>query len=208
MKLVPLTISYMEQIRQWRNECLESLRTPFPLTQEMQIKFYHDVICNRNANSRYWAIVLEEETTHGKFNLETSKFIPVRYNNLIGMCGIENIEWENRIGEISLILDPKLHNKGYGKEALKLLLDKGFNFLNLDNIYGECYYCNNAIHFWLKMTGKFKGQNAVLSNKKYWEGKYWDSLYFNFNKEKYIISKQPRFTTASETFQCDKKESI
>ena len=40
-----LTIKDIEKIRTWRNIQIESLRTPFFLTQEMQKKFYDDQVC-------------------------------------------------------------------------------------------------------------------------------------------------------------------
>jgi RimJ/RimL family protein N-acetyltransferase len=156
----------MEQVRQWRNECLCALRTPFPLTEEMQQDFYKNVVCNRNANSRYWGIV--------------------EANILVGVSGIENIEWINSRGEISIIINPEHHGAGIGSYAFKMLLDKGFNELNLDNIWGECYSCNPATAFWKKQIVKYNGRSFLMPNAKFWNGKYYESLYFNFNREDFI----------------------
>ena len=169
----------VEKARQWRNEVLETLRTPFPLTKEMQEDFYHNVICNRQAPSRFWAVqrVWDEKHLAGKTE---AKF------QTVGLVGLVGIEWENRLAEISMMINPSEKGKGYGTKALGLLLAKGFRELNLENIYGECYTCNPAICFWKKMIARYSilSYSTTLPNRKFWDGKYWDGLYFNFERGK------------------------
>jgi RimJ/RimL family protein N-acetyltransferase len=155
----------MQFVLEWRNKYPEALRTPFNLTLEQQNKFYDDVICNRNANARFWAIEVGSK--------------------LIGMCGLEGIQWENSLAEISIILDPEYQGQGYGRQAIKLLLEKGFLQMNLENIYGECYVCNPAYNFWEKLIEEFCGTKTKLPSRKYWNGIYYDALYFNFNKSNF-----------------------
>ena len=46
-----------------------------------------------------------------------------------------NINYQNRIGTVGIFIgDESNRNNGYGAETLKLLLDYGFNYLNLNNI--------------------------------------------------------------------------
>jgi len=187
MKLTALTLSDLKQVRLWRNESLVSLRTSFPLTQEMQADFYANVVCNRSANARYWAIWGDVKIPYMQKTIlpdGTKEFYPSEANQccLIGMCGLENISWENRNAEISIIIDPDMTEKGYGAQAVDMLLEQGFNHLNLENIFGECYYCNPALLFWRKISEKYKAEEARLPYRKYWNGKYYDSLYFNINK--------------------------
>lgn len=186
MKLKELSLNDCEQVRQWRNENLAMLRTPFMLTGEMQAEFYHNVICNRNANARYWAVVDDENQTINK--LSNGLPAPEQNTKLIGMIGLENISWENRNAEVSIILNPDYQRKGYGTQAVDLLLNQGFDYLNLENIYAECYTCNPALSFWHKMTSKYidkyNPKTAWLAKRKYWQGKYFDSLYINFEKER------------------------
>lgn len=171
MKLETLTIEQCEMARRWRNECLEALRTPYPLTEGMQVDFYGDVICNRNSPHRYWAIMDDKKP----FNAVFDRFV--------GMVGLTFIEWENRLGRISLIIDPQQRNKGLGEKAVDLVLDKAFNYLNLKTICGECYGCNPAKDFWGKVVAKYGNRTTVLPNRKYWNGKYYDSLHFSIDKE-------------------------
>lgn len=170
-------------VKEWRNETMNALRTPMMLTEEQQGKFYFDVVCDRDAKARYWGIWEEVDGV-----LKTIFGTPVekiKENGLIGMAGIENIEWENKRGEISLIIDPDRRGTGYGDDALAMLLDKGFNELNLENIWGVCYECNPATEFWMRQINKYNGKHVLFPNMKFCDGKYWRGLYFNFERSNY-----------------------
>jgi len=183
MKLDALNRTQCEQVRLWRNEIPETLRTPFLLTKEMQEDFYENV-CKRESSDRYWAIIRTIDD-------EIKEVVPE--TGFIGMGGIENIQWENRLGEISLIIDPTQTGNGLGKEAVDLLLDQAFNYLNLQTVWGECYCCNPAWEFWQKITERYKGRYYTgdnpptrwthLPNRKFWKGEYYDSLYFSIDRD-------------------------
>ena len=132
------------------------------LTEDMQYDFY-ERCSDRNSPHRYFAIM----GNGYKF---------------IGMGGITYIQWENRIGEITLIIDPKVRKDGLGEKAVDLLLDYAFNHLNLHTVFGEVYTCNEAANFWLEITRKYKGQSRRLPDRKYWKREYWDSCYFSVNE--------------------------
>ena len=169
MKLKPLTREDCERARQWRNECLETLRTPYELTEKMQSGFYDSVICNRGSCHRYWGIY-----TTGP------------HGHLVGMCGITDIEWENSIGEISLIIDPKEARNGYGTKAVVAVLDRAFNRMGLKTVYGEVNGCNtNGIGFWKKIAQRYDGYTTTLPSRKFYYGTYHDSLYFSIDKERF-----------------------
>lgn len=157
------TLEDVEEVRIWRNNILYSLRTPFMLSKEMQQDYYKNVICNRVSNSRFWSAKKD--------------------NILIVFIGLVNIERENSLGEISIIINPNYRQKGYGKQAIRLLLHEGFMNMNLTNIYGECYECNPAINFWQQICKEYNAYTTILPQRKYWNGEYWDSLYFNINKK-------------------------
>ena len=178
MKLKPLSLSDMEPIRNWRNEQLPMLRTSFPLTQPQQLSFYSNTICNRNANARYWGI-------HDGHYLEENLTTIQRKTNLIGMAGIENIQWENRLGEISLLIKPHGMDK-YGEDALTLILHEGFMNMNLDNIFTEVYGCSPYLKFWSDQLPKYKTRTIAIPNRKYHNGEYWDGHYINFNKGDFL----------------------
>ena len=165
MELKCLSMFDMGKIRWWRSRQMQMLRTSFPLTQEMQEDFYENVICNRNSNSRFWGLWNKDK--------------------IIGMCGIENIQWENRFGEISLLLNHGMITDENLQKSLKLILHEGFNKLNLENIFTEVYECSHMHMLWIESANKHNAKLVVLPNRKYWNGKYYDSEYINFNKERY-----------------------
>lgn len=165
MYLTSLTKEQCEQVRIWRNDDISMLRTPFFLTKEMQETFYNNVICNRNSEHRYYAIVTDDR------------------KDFIGMGGLTNISLENRSAEISLIINPEYRLKGYGIKSVILLLEEGFKRINLDNIYGECYTCSQALRFWEKVILRLDAFKTVLPKRKYYDGKYFNALYFNFEKD-------------------------
>lgn len=168
MNLRVPTLKDCQEVRLWRNQCLETLRTPYPLTVEMQEEFYRDVICNRNSQHRYWCFWHE--------------------GMLVGFGDLTYIEWENHQAEISLIIDPELRGKGYGEEAVKLILDLAFNYLNLELVYGECYLSSeklSSIKFWKKITEHYGGQQKYIRKGKYWHGQHYDTIYFDINKDEF-----------------------
>lgn len=182
MKLQPLTLQDCETVRRWRNDALGTLRTPYVLTQEMQVNFYDNVICNPESEHRYWGIY--ETLPPIKVNiLPDDKTIELPLHEaIIGMGGMTYIMWENSIAEISLIINPEQRKKGYGSKAVHLLLDDAFNRLNLKTVFGECYIIDGNEYFWKKQNPHY---STILPNRKFWAGKYWDSFYFSFDRDKW-----------------------
>jgi RimJ/RimL family protein N-acetyltransferase len=158
-----------EQVRLWRNDCLQALRTPYPLTEEQQEEFYQKVVCNRNANSLYRGVTTEINGDGDTIDM------------LIGLVGLENIERQNSRAEISIMIKPEYRAAGFGEQALDELLKWGFLTENLQNIYGECYHANMAVDFWNNMVKKYDGFQTAMEKTKFYNGVYWDSAWFNFN---------------------------
>ena len=74
-------------------------------------------------------------------------------------------------------------NKGYGTEALKLLIGYGFDYLNLNNIMLTVYSFNEgAINCYKKVGFKEFGKRrkaVMLKNKRY------DIIYMDIIREEY-----------------------
>jgi hypothetical protein len=51
--------------------------------------------------------------------------------------------------------------------------------MNLENIWGLCYYCNPAFEFWKKIIQKYNAFSIELPSQKFWKGQYYFGLYFN-----------------------------
>ena len=86
-----------------------------------------------------------------------------------------------------MIGNKKEREKGYGTEAIKLLLDYAFNHLNLNNIMLELLKTNErAKKCYLKCGFKELG---VRRQSHYFEGIYHDSIYMQILKEDFNSSK-------------------
>ena len=71
--------------------------------------------------------------------------IDTKSDKLIGNCGFLEIDYINQAAEIGIFIGNKTYlNKGYGTEALSLLLDYGFKALNFHNIMLRVYEFNKA----------------------------------------------------------------
>jgi RimJ/RimL family protein N-acetyltransferase len=65
-------------------------------------------------------------------------------DRLIGIVALHSIEWNNRAGQLSIgIGDADYRGKGYGSEALRLILRYAFDELNLERV-GLDVISNNA----------------------------------------------------------------
>jgi len=157
-----LELEDMELIRRWRNDSLDTLRTPFPLTKEQQEAWYRDEICNRSSRSRFWAVLDNTGV-------------------LVGYGGIENIQWENSIGEISLLINPEKRGQGLGAMAAMEILDEAMDRLNLHTVYAECYTNNPATKFWDEIFGS--SNRVTLKDRKYCDGSYFDSYYYSMSMD-------------------------
>lgn len=112
---------------------------------------------------------------------------------LIGSCGFHDIDWRSRKAEVGIMIGDKRHwNKGLGTEAMELLLQHGFETLNLHRIYLKVFDNNpRAIRSYEKAGFVVDGR---LRETHFREGGYIDDLLmsvlrFEWNARK--KSKQP-----------------
>lgn len=161
MRFKVVEIEDMKYIVKWRNKQLPMLRTGQPLTFEMQEKFYHEVLCQRHNSTRLFSVV---------DNLD----------NLIGMAGFENIQWENSLAEISLLTDPG--KTLYIKPILEGLINMAYNTLNLKTIFTEVYDCSPYAKLWYEMASEKKALLTKLPLRKYWEGSFYNSSVYTFTR--------------------------
>lgn len=149
-------------VSSWRNDSRGTLRTTGFCTVDLQEKFIETL----------------DEKLHRYYSFYDG-------GNLVAFGGMTYIQWENRIAEISLIVDPDLHRSGIGSDVVDMLLDEAFNKLNLKTVFGECYKSNPATDFWFRLCKKYEGYTTTLPNRKYWNGDYYDSLFFSIDRETY-----------------------
>jgi RimJ/RimL family protein N-acetyltransferase len=146
----------------WRNDARQTLRTTGFSTIDLQEKFIESL----------------DPKVHRFFSFLDG-------GSLVAFGGLTDIQWENRMAEISLIVDPDCQRSGFGSEAVDMILDEAFNKLNLNTVFGECYKCNPAVDFWFRLVQKYEGHTSILPNRKFWNGEYHDSLHFSIDAEAY-----------------------
>ncbi|MBA1336926.1 MAG: Acetyltransferase, GNAT family [Firmicutes bacterium] len=104
----------------------------------------------------------------------------------IGNCGVMNVDLINRKAELGIFIGAKGYwGKGYGKEAIELLLDFSFNILNLNSVMLIVKEFNKrAINCYEKCGFKLIGKRreaVILGSQKYDEY-YMDILATEFKK--------------------------
>jgi len=142
----------------WRNEAREALRTPGFTCQQKQEEWIESL----------------KDSPHRYFSFRDKV-------NLMAFGGLTDIQWENRLAEISLIVNPDNRKDGIGSDCVDMLLDEAFNKMNLKTVTGECYKCNPAIEFWYRVIEKYNGYKTILKNRKFWDGEFHDSIYFSID---------------------------
>jgi RimJ/RimL family protein N-acetyltransferase len=128
---------------------------PFPLTLNDELKWIQN---QSSLNQNY------------NFAIET-----LAEKKYIGGCGLKNLDWKNSHVEIGIFIGLKeYHNKGYGSDALKILINFIFNEMNLNKIKLDVFAFNETAIKCYKKCG-FKIE-AVLKEELFRFGKYHDAI--------------------------------
>ena len=121
--LSPLNSNDAEQFTEWLND----------LEITVNLTLYHSVINTENEKA-----LLEKLATGHNYSI-----IDNATNELLGNCGFIDIDHLNQSAEVGIFIGNKNYwNKGYGTEALTLLVDYGFKALNLHSILIRVYSFN------------------------------------------------------------------
>jgi RimJ/RimL family protein N-acetyltransferase len=105
-------------------------------------------------------------------------------DTLIGDIAIQNIDPINRNANIRIAINNSDHQgKGYGTEALQLMLDYGFGILNLHRIELNVFsYNERAIRVYEKVGFKREG---VQREALFYDHKYYDSIIMSILEDEY-----------------------
>jgi RimJ/RimL family protein N-acetyltransferase len=116
-------------------------------------------------------------------------------NDFLGFAAIHSIEWNNQTGLLAIgIGDHQHHHKGYGTDALQLILRYAFHELNFNRVGLDVIeYNKNAIHLYNKLGFQVEGRmrSAVLR-----DGKKYDRIIMGILREEWESNLQttPSFT--------------
>lgn len=138
---------------------------PFPVTLEDEKKFINSQSAFKDTYS--FAI----ETLDGVY---------------IGGCGLNKVDWKNRSVVVGIFIGDKNYwSKGYGTDAMKVLVDFIFDEMNINRIQLNVYSFNKrAIRSYEKVGFKVEG---VLRKALFKAGEYHDDIVMGLLKEEYDI---------------------
>ena len=110
--------------------------------------------------------------------------VELKKDELIGNIGFTHIDFINHTAEMGIFIGNKDYwGKGYGAEAIELLLDFGFNILNLHNINLKVYSYNKpAIKCYQKVGFKEVGR---LREAKQIAGQKFDQIIMDILEKEY-----------------------
>ena len=112
---------------------------------------YNLLIFNQQLSLEREKMILQDMI---KNNAQIFAIVDADSDKLIGNCSIFRINERNRKAEIGIFIgDTNYWSKGYGSEALSLLIDYGFNILNLNNIMLEVFSFNKRAFNSYKKVG-------------------------------------------------------
>ena len=166
--LSPRNIEDVQLFTKWLNDCettdyIGIISNLMTLTSEKKYLEEH------SGDEKVFSIVTENE------------------DKMIGTVCLENINSVNRTATLGVFIgDKEYRSKGYGTEAIKLILDFGFRYLNLNNIKLDVLEFNaRAIACYKKCGFKEYGRRrqAVFLNGKYYDRISMDILSDEFNSE-------------------------
>ena len=117
-----------------------------------------------------------KSTENRNFNI-----IELSENKIIGTLGLEHINWIERSAVLGIFIgDTDFRSNGYGTEAIRLLLEYGFKYLNLHSIRLDLLAINERAHkCYLKCGFKDAGRSR---EEIFLNGKYYDKLHMEDRK--------------------------
>lgn len=152
--LSPLNIADAEKYTEWLND-LEVTK--------------HLIVSDRQINVQKEEEILNDMIKNGA---QIFAIIDKEKDVLIGNCSLFKIDHPDRKAELGIFIGDKHYwDKGFGTEALRLLLDYGFNILNLHNIFLNVHSFNKrALKAYEKVGFKVIGrrrESFIMGGKKY-----------------------------------------
>ena len=133
-------------------------------------------ITTLNGEKRY----LEENDNKGA----NFVIVTIEEDKMIGTVSLEEIDNLNGNATLGIFIgDKEYRSKGYGTEAIRLILDYGFNYMNLHNIKLDLMDFNErALKCYQKCGFKEYGRRRKC---KFINGKYYDSISMDILRDEF-----------------------
>ena len=148
------------------------------------VKWMNDFKVTDGLNGSQNLVTLESEKEWIEKNNRDGNFqfaiVTQENDELIGNCGYNELDLVNSKATIGIFIgEEENRNKGYGTEALNLLIEYGFAYLNLNSIMLSVYSFNDrAIACYKKVGFKEIGRRreAYLKQNERYDDIYMDIL--------------------------------
>lgn len=167
LKLREVEESDLEIICKWRNnwDVLKNLFSYLPISLTKQKRWYENYI-----------------------NDSTTQTFIIEYkieNKPIGTVTLAHIDYKNQNAEAGILIGEKdYRGKGLAKQALNLVIDYGFNELNLNRIYLHLLETNqSALRLYESLGFKREG---LLRNHQYKQGRFCNVIVMGLLKDEYL----------------------
>ncbi|MBY8984181.1 MAG: GNAT family N-acetyltransferase [Candidatus Lokiarchaeota archaeon] len=164
---------YIDAYLKWFNdpEIIQYLSMFRPMTRMMEEDWIEN-LKNRDDTIAF-AILITDENVGEK---------------LIGNCGLHRIDWKNRVAEVGITIGEKEYQgKGYGTEAMEILIDYAFKSVNLNRVQLRVYEFNSrAISSYNKIGFVEEGR---MRQGIFIKGKYHDIIFMSILKEEWSKEK-------------------
>jgi len=126
---------------------------------------------------------LEKAMSHD--DTEKNLVIETKEGIYIGQIGLHKIDWRNRNAELGIVIGNKEYwGKGYGTDAIEILLNHTFNQMNLFKVYLRVFeYNKRGIRCYEKCGFKEEGR---LRKNHFYNGEYYDVILMGILKDEFI----------------------
>ena len=124
------------------------------------------------------------ERAMSRNDTEKNLVIETKEGVYIGQISLHKIDWKNNNAELGIIIGNKEYwSKGYGTEAIKILLHHAFNQMNLYKIYLRVFEFNQrGIRCYEKCGFKKEGK---LRKNYFYKAKYYDVILMGILKDEF-----------------------
>lgn len=165
--LRPIRFEDWEETVKWRNDLFIKASTmshPFPVTPEMEKEWYEKTL--RSKDNSYLPFTV----------------VSVENGKILGYFSLNNINWISGTGFVSgAIGETGKMGKGFGREAVSLLLKYAFETLNLQKICAYVRTDHPAMKTWLELGAVTEG---TLRRHYFTGGTFHDVAFISWFREK------------------------
>lgn len=170
--IVPLRYEDRFSIMKWRNEQIYHLRQARPLTEDDQQRYFDNVVSKLYDNPKPDQIL----------------FSYLEKGVCIGYGGLVHINWIDRNGEISFIMDTQLEKEHFAEHwsnYLTMLKAVAFDDLGLHKIYTYAFDLRPHLYTMLEANG-YK-REATLKEHCLFNGEYKDVVLHSLWNDRYEV---------------------